>query len=339
MSSRTLLPLTHPPPLTHLQRLTDGVGMHEHAYHASPRREHGYCVDDNARAVVVLARDGRHAAEALMARCLRFVLDMQAPDGTFHNRCGAGRRRTDTPGTGDHWGRALWGLGCAAAHRPHVAPVAAAAFLRGARHRSAHPRAMAYAALGAAALLEVATSERDVIAGLLRDAATTIGAPGRDGRWPWPGPRLTYANARLPEALIAVGTALHDDRVLGHGLALLRWLVDIESAGATVSVTPVGGWALGEPRPGFDQQPIEVWALADAAVRAWEATGDAAWATVVRRCADWFLGGNDCGLPLFDERTGGGCDGLEAGGRNENQGAESTLALVATLQAARRTSA
>jgi hypothetical protein len=103
-----------------------------------------------------------------------------------------------------------------------------------------------------------------------------------------------------------------------------------------MSFTPVGGWALGEPRPGFDQQPIEAWAMADAAARAWEATGDAAWATVVRHCADWFLGRNDCGVPLLDERTGGGCDGLEAGGRNENQGAESTLALVATLQARQR---
>jgi flavin-binding protein dodecin len=99
-----------------------------------------------------------------------------------------------------------------------------------------------------------------------------------------------------------------------------------------MSFTPVGGWARGEPRPGFDQQPIEAWAMADAAARAWQVTGDTSWASVVDRCAGWFHGRNDSAIPLFDECTGGGCDGLHAAARNENQGAESTLALIATLQ-------
>lgn len=306
------------PPLAHLLRMTDAVGLHEHARYASPRLEHGYCVDDNARAVVVLARDGRDVAADLQARYLAFVREAQARDGTFHNRRRPDRRWSDPPGVADHWGRALWALGCVGADLAHVLSAAArAAFLRGSRHRSPHPRAMAYAALGGAALLgTVEDRERDLVALLLRDAAAIIGGPRGEPSWPWPQPRLTYANARLPEALIAIGTALSDEGALGDGLELLGWLTDAETAGDIMSFTPVGGWARGEPRPGFDQQPIEAWAMADAAARAWQATGDAAWATVVDRCAGWFLGRNDGGVPLVDERTGGGCDGLHTCARS-----------------------
>ena len=50
----------------------------------------------------------------------------------------------------------------------------------------------------------------------------------------------------------------------------------------------------------------------------------------------WFEGLNDTGVRMFDPETGGGFDGLEPAGVNENQGAESTIALIATLQDARR---
>lgn len=101
-------------------------------------------------------------------------------------------------------------------------------------------------------------------------------------------------------------------------------------------MTPVGGWTLGEARPGFDQQPIEVAALADAFASAFDVTGDPRWVRHVERAQAWFLGENDVGTPLFDPATGGGCDGLERNGANRNQGAESTLALVSTFQQARR---
>jgi hypothetical protein len=97
-------------------------------------------------------------------------------------------------------------------------------------------------------------------------------------------------------------------------------------------VTPAGGWAAGEPRPGFDQQAIEVATLADACARAFDLTGERRWADAVVLAGGWFTGLNDIGVALYDERTGGCCDGLEAHGRNENQGAESTLALISTMQ-------
>ena len=109
----------------------------------------------------------------------------------------------------------------------------------------------------------------------------------------------------------------------------------VETTGHHVSVTPVGGWARGEPRPGFDQQPLEVAALADACALAFDLTSDRSWARIVRSCASWFEGDNDIGIALTGS-SGGGCDGLEKHGRNENQGAESTLAMLSTFQQARR---
>jgi hypothetical protein len=109
-------------------------------------------------------------------------------------------------------------------------------------------------------------------------------------------------------------------------------LLDLETVEGRLSVTPAGGWAPGEPRPAFDQQPIEVAALADACLRAFELTGDDRWADGLDRAIDWFLGDNDSHLALYDAATGGGCDALTPHGRNTNQGAESTLAMVSTLQ-------
>ena len=351
MAARALSPYNTPmaapqttslqPSLRHLRRLSDEVGVREHARHAVPRPEHGYCLDDNARAVLVLSElsgEQDNAATArLFDRCLSFVLAAQAADGRFRNRYSHDHRWVDEPATGDHWGRALWALGhVATRHREHTLTARArTGFLAGARLRSRHHRSMAYAALGGAAFLGTASgdTEQHVVRLLLADAIDVIGPPALDPDWPWPARRLTYANARVPEALIAAGVALDDESTLENGLLLLRWLVGTETRGGHLSFTPVGGKARGTPGPAFDQQPIEAWALADAAVRAFNVTNDGYWRSVVERCAAWFLGDNDSEVPLLNAATGGGCDGLEADGRNENQGAESTLALVAVLSA------
>jgi len=327
------------PSFAHLLRLSDDTGVLEHARGAMPRRNHGYCVDDVSWALLVISRESDPPPEVarLGERCLAFLAHAQAPDGRFHNRVGYDRRFEDEPGTGDWWGRALWGLGTAAACNPTrwVRDEAMVSFTLGCQVRSPHPRAMAVAALGAAAVLGVEPDHHEARL-LLADCAAAIGRPGSDPAWPWPHPRLTYGNATLPDALLAAGSALDDPRLLQDGLVLLEWLVDHEVPAGHLSLTPVAGWGPGESRPGFDQQPIEAAALADVAARAFDVTAEPRWLEVVRQAADWFLGANDVGVPLFDLATGGGFDGLHAEGRNANQGAESTLAFLSTMQQARR---
>jgi hypothetical protein len=115
---------------------------------------------------------------------------------------------------------------------------------------------------------------------------------------------------------------------------MLTWLWRVQSAGGHLSVVAAGGWPRTGPRPQYDQQPIEVGAFADACATAAAVTGDAGWHRGVRQAVAWFRGGNDQGVAMWDPQTGGGFDGLTPDGPNRNQGAESTLAFVSTMQLA-----
>jgi hypothetical protein len=323
------------PPFEHILRLTDECGIFEHADGIAPRYECGYCLDDVARALIVVCRHRpmTPTLEKLADVYFRFVERAQGPDGRCHNRLDRHGRWEDRPGTGDWWGRALWALGTAAARCPkqRIREAALARFDLSAAQRSSHLHSMAFATLGAAEVLTAHPAHRPALE-LLVAFVPLVRRLESGSEWPWPQPRLTYANAAIAEALIAAGWGLADDDVLAHGLGLLQWLLDLETFEGHLSVTPAGGWGPGEPRPAFDQQPIEVAALADACRRALELTGDRRWADGLDRAVDWFLGDNDSRLALYDTNTGGGCDALTPRGRNTNQGAESTLAMVSTLQ-------
>ncbi|WP_280425194.1 glycosyltransferase [Nocardia carnea] len=322
---------------THLFRLSDDRGILEHARLTEPRVDGGYCVDDVARGLVVAVREPEPSRQLLDLTTVYFdfLIDAFTPDGRCHNRRGPDRHWQDEPSLDDHWGRALWALGVVIAHRPDLAETALARFTVAARQRPRSARAMAFGALGAAEVL-LADPRNHCAREFLGDTATLIGPPTRRSDWRWPEPRLQYANAVLAEALLAVGSLPGKERILADGLAMLRWLLATETAGDHLSVTPVDGWATGEPRPGFDQQPVEVACLADACARAYDVTGDRHWKDAVLLCEAWFRGSNDIGVPLIDPDSSGCSDGLEATGRNENQGAESVLALISTQQQARR---
>jgi len=332
----------HQPVFDHLERLSDDRGLFEHARLTVPRREHGYCVDDVARGLVVVCHEPAPGLAARrLAHCyLAFVLDALDPAGACHNRMAVDGRWRDRAAVGDWWGRALWGLGVAAAsaQTPGMRARALGGFRIAAQCRSPHIRSMAFAALGAAELLRNRPDEM-AARQLLTDTVAVIGT-GEDGdsRWPWPEERLSYANASIAEALIVAGEALPDEAALRRGLSLLGFLLRTETRDGHLSVTPVGGRGHDDAGPGFDQQPIEVSALADACGSAFRITRQSSWRTGVRLAWDWFLGDNDSATPMFDPRTGGGYDGLERNGRNLNQGAESTLAMLATAQQVRRVS-
>ncbi|HUY48871.1 MAG TPA: glycosyltransferase [Streptosporangiaceae bacterium] len=322
----------------HLQRLTDHIGLLEHAEGIVPRHEHGYCVDDVARGLVVVCREPSPSQEliTLGRRYLHFLAQAQAADGRFRNRLGYDRRWHDQPGTEDCWGRSLWALGTAAARGPTtgIREESFARFGLSAQVSSPWPHAMAFAALGAVEILERWRDHSGALA-LLDIASTVIGEPPADPAWPWPETKLSYANAAIAEAVIVAGWKLGHDRVLHNGLRMLEWLLAGETRDGHLSVVPAGGWGPGEVRPAFDQQPIEVAALADACMRAATVTGDSSWLAGAKMSVAWFLGDNDARIPLLDEQTGGGCDGLGPTSRSRNQGAESTLAMISVMQQGR----
>ena len=327
------------PSFAHVLSMSDGIGMFEHADHAEPRREEGYCTDDVARLLIVAVREPAHsqAIRDLGRTAFRFLAEAQNVHGEVRNRRDARGRWHGRHGVEDCWGRSLWAFGTAARRSPEewMRASALSYFDHGSSQRSPHRRAMAFAALGA---VEVAQFDRRHRRSreLLADAIAVIGSPLTHADWPWPEPRLSYANAALPEALIAAGDVLDRPDVVDDGLLLLRWLLDRESLDGHLSPTPVGGAGPGDAAGRFDQQPIEIAALADACHRAYVVTGDDHWKRGVDQAIGWFAGDNDLGAVMWHPDTHGGYDGLTAIGPNLNQGAESTLALIATLQHAAR---
>jgi hypothetical protein len=326
------------PQYAHLQRLSDRVGLFEHARYGVPRREHGYCVDDVARGLLVTVREPEPspAVARMTETYLRFLEQALDHHGRAHNRRSTDGFWLDEAAVGDWWGRAVWALGVAStsAPTPLTRRRASRAFARLVQQDPDDLHTAAFATLGAGAVL-LADPDHAAAERLVRRFVQMVPRPGPT-EWPWPEPRLRYGSASIAEAEILAGLVLGESEVLGHGLRLLQFLLDIEVRSGHLSVSGTGGRGRNETGPLFDQQPIEAAAIADACARAFEVTGDPSWLAGVRMAWAWFGGDNDSDIPMLDMDTGAGFDGLEPFGRNENQGAESTLAALSTWQQARR---
>ncbi|WP_347271593.1 glycosyltransferase family 4 protein [Rhizorhabdus histidinilytica] len=322
-----------------LLRMTDATGLLQHGIHGIPDRNHGYCIDDNARALILTCRiekGDRGLLDQLASTYAAFVHHGWNPArGRFRNFMGYDRRWCEEEGSEDSNGRTLWALGCAAARGadPGLRGWAAALFDEALplAEALASPRARAFAALGAAERLAADpdhTASRAILRAVADELAALLAAARRPG-WTWFEPVLAYDNARLPEALLRAGTALGDRELVEAGLEALGWLCGIQT-GAGGVFRPVGTDSFhrrhAPPLP-YDQQPLEAQATIDACIAARAATGDGQWAELAWRAYGWFIGDNDLGLPLAQTPDGGCFDGLMPHGVNRNQGAESILAL------------
>lgn len=323
-----------PPEYEHLLGLIDDTGIYEHTRFGVPRREHGYTLDDAARALIVLCHaPAEERVVAAIRVLLAFTLDSMTGDGRFRNRLSFDRQWSEESDSSDTQGRAIWALAVAetVAPRPDLRQAASSALSDVPTIASPYLRPLAYASLGAHALWE-----RDPTDPRARRFATPIAERLQRARRPWPESRLSYANGRIAGSMLAAGQTLGDDELIDRGLEALAWLVEVETCDGHLSFTAVGGWAPGEPRPKFDQQPIEAAALSDACERAWLITGEDRWRRTVIRCGEWLHGENDRGVRLYDPATGATFDGLMEEGANANRGAESTIAGLAVLQACQR---
>lgn len=329
--------LTRQPDFTHLLSLTTSLGLFEHALLEEARKEHGYCVDDVARAFVLLCREPIQEGEILIAQnvFLDFILDAISSNGECHNRMNIQGIWTDQPSTQDCWGRAVWACGVGAVHAAD--PTMRARSLKGfhllTRTVTSDRMALTFASLGAGELLIFDPSE-DAAREILQMAELKL-LPGLGvGDWYWPEPRLRYGNGSVVEAVLLAGWALRDMPLLNKGLHMLEFLLTTQILDGHFSVTPTEGRGPSEIGPTFDQQPLEVAALADACARAWDFSGNPRWLKEVERAWDWFGGKNDLGVAMFDAARGAGYDGLTRTGPNLNQGAESTIAMLTTAQRA-----
>ena len=332
-------------PLDAIERMSDAVGIVQHAVYSVPDRNHGYCIDDNARALMTMVRRGEdRRAGSLAPSYAAFLQHGWNPDQRrFRNFMGFDRRWLEDCGSEDSNGRTIWALGLTAAQAPWPA-------LRGWARKLldecieiaaelAAPRARAFAAFGCLELLATDPESEHAIR-LVRQSAEQLmrlhQQNARDG-WNWFEPSLAYDNARLPEALIRAGEALSEQQMVELGLSTFSWLVSQQTS-PRGAFRPVGCKSFDRPYApplAFDQQPLEATATVDAAAAAFRASGDQKWRRVAQTAFGWFFGDNDAGVPLADASDGSCFDGLMATGINRNQGAESILALHLAAQTMR----
>ncbi len=322
----------------HLLTLVDDVGIVQHACGVIPNRQTGYCVDDVARLAVValeLARRGdQQAWTPIVYRSLAFLQDAADPTQGMRNFMGYDRRWLDEPHLGDHVGRSIWALAEILATAWVPALVGPTQRLLDEIVGTVGPgtslRTGAYAVLGLARL------DRDRLQAparrLLERVVEQLVAAREThaaGEWRWFEEALTYENACLPHALIVGGTALGRDDATETGLDALRWLGDQSGfLEGTLRLTGHLGRQRDEPAPGAgDEQPLDAAAFVSAELAAYSVTGEQEHAVRAQRAFEWFLGRNRLHQPLYDFATGGCSDGLGESALNENQGAESTLAV------------
>jgi glycosyltransferase involved in cell wall biosynthesis len=332
----------------HVHTLTDDVGILQHARYTVPDRNHGYCTDDNSRALIFALKAHRLTqAPELRQMSTTFLSFLQHAynhaNGRFRNFMNYDRRWQEELGSDDSHGRALWSLGIAVADAPTEGMRAAALdlfeyALRAAESLTA-PRAWAFTLVGIHAYLRKygGDSEARRIRESLANRLFGLFEAHATDEWPWPEEKLTYANAKLPHALLMSGQWMQRGDMTEMGLRSLEWLVE-KMTEADGTHSPVGndGWYHRDGRAArFDQQPIEVHTLLEACIEAYNVTADERWLVEARRCFDWFLGKNPLNKTLYDYETGGCRDGLQPGGVNENEGAESTLAWLLSLLAIR----
>jgi hypothetical protein len=341
---RPLAPVTR----RHLDRMTGPLGIWQHADGTQPDPDFGTCTDDVARALTVdlLHRHtlGWEAVAPDARRSLAYLAAAFDPaTGGFHDFRDATGAWLDDVGSQDCQGRALTSLGIAAREAPEVAMRGQAlallvAALPGAA-RLTSPRAVASAILGCEAALDgdAAGALRPVFRQLVERLVRAFDTVDLDGDWRWPEEVLAYENALLPRALIVAGRRLADPDLRRRGLAVLDWLIEIQTSRRGL-FTPIGNdgwWPRGLSRSQWDQQPIEATALILACTAAFEVTEDAGYRRAAEAAYGWFLGDNEAGLVVADVVTGGCHDGLEKHGVNLNQGAESTLMWLTAVEAIR----
>lgn len=331
--------------MTHLKTLTDNTGILQHALFAVPNRHHGYCTDDNARALIAalmyydLFRD--ESALPLISTYLSFVhyaYDQGA--GRFRNMMGYDRHWLEETGSEDAHGRALWALGIASALAPNESVVSFAVRLfsraLGATESFTSPRAWAFALIGMGAYLVRYDGDTQVrrFRALLAERLYELFKANAAPEWPWCEDIISYGNALMPHALILSGQWIPDGDMVQQGLTSLEWLYNQQvNDEGTISLIGNRGWMErnGE-RARFAQQPVDAMALVGACAEAFRCTQEPVWRERAQRCFQWFLGGNDMQSVIYDYQTGGCRDGLEPDGPNLNQGAESTLAwLIAAM--------
>lgn len=325
--------------LSYIRRLTDDTGIIQHAKYGVPNRKEGYCLDDNARALIMVLMDYQvnksKAAVDLLPTYLSYIHHMQTEDGLFRNFLSYDRSFLDDVGSEDSFGRAIWALGYLIYTAPNDSyrEFGQELLEKAVPHFKSlsHLRGICNTITGITYFLRAFPSNEELLRELsaLTDKLINSYEAVKGENWQWFENHLTYDNAILPLALFHSVEITGNDVVRKVALESLAFLEKL-----TVNsdyLNPVGnnGWYFRDGEmPLHDQQAIETMAMVLMYFQAYKVTQDYRYLKRMYSSYRWFLGENSLRIPLYDHETKGCCDGLQATGINRNQGAESTLAYM-----------
>ncbi|MHC4881659.1 MAG: glycosyltransferase family 4 protein [Planctomycetota bacterium] len=329
------------PSLDHLRNITDDTGLIQHAKFMLPDREHGYCTDDNARAVVAMVKYHTQYADPEALRLfniyLSFILHAQRKDGTFHNFMDYNRQWVEPEPAHDGLGRSLWAFGSVIEHPPlpELVPILKDLFDKSSPHIPQLPlRGKAYAIFGMRSYLSQFPGASDIKRYLHAAAEHLVylfekySEPG----WDWFENTLAYDNAVLPHALFDAYITTGKEIYLEIATKSCEFLLETTFTGEHFSFVGCNGWyPKGGQKAQFDQQALEAVSTAMMLRGAYKATDNPNYLKMQKKAFGWFLGDNDLSIPIYDFRTKGCCDGLETNGTNLNQGAESMISFLLAL--------
>lgn len=330
--------------LDHLRNMTDSTGILQHASFAIPKYQEGYCIDDNARALIVstyLAELELKNGQSLVLsnRYLAFIAyAFNIETGRFRNFMDYQRNWLEEVGSDDSHGRTLWALGTVIGRSDTSSLISMASWLfeqaLPAVVEMTSPRAWAFALIGIHEYLRRFSGDR-LISQIRDDLAQRLLRLYQDNcsdGWHWYEKELAYCNAVMPRAMLLCGQWIPNGQMSAIGLESLKWLADLQRSkkleGHFIPIGSNGFYKQGGEPARFDQQPVEAQTMLSACLEAYTMTGYKQWYTEARRAFEWYLGRNDLNLTVYDPTTGGCRDGLHPDRANENQGAESTLAFL-----------
>lgn len=325
--------------MAHIKRMTDDTGIIQHAKFGIPNLKEGYCLDDNARAllmtVMAIRLKNNSTAADFCPVYLSYIHYMQNKDGTFRNFLSFNRNFLDKVGSEDSFGRTIWALGYLISYAPNDAYYQSGRMI----FRNAIPamerltsiRSIAANIIGICYYLKTNPGDEEMMellhkqTGILRKSFEKHSSP----EWQWFDNKLTYDNALLPLAMLHAAEYLPDSRIMKIALNSMDFLTEVTFEEGYLSTIGNGHWyEKGGERSKFAQQPVDAMASVLMFHQAFLLTKDSAYLNLLFTSFMWFHGENDLRLGLYDYETCGCCDGLEQNGVNRNQGAESTLAYL-----------
>jgi len=338
-------PLVLPPfTMAHIRRMTDDTGIIQHAKFGIPNLKEGYCLDDNARALLLVLMAYRQKKDPLALELfpiyLSYIHYMQNDDGTFRNFLSFKRDYLDELGSEDSYGRAVWSLGYLLGNAPNDAyyQTGKMVFFDALPYctKLESIRGIANTVIGISYYLR-SNRDDEAIAELLREMTNKIIAQYKSEKtkgWNWFESFLTYDNGILPLSLLHAYEILKDEKIRKVALESMEFLTRQSMKDNYLSLIGNEKWyRKGEERSLFAQQPVDALAMVLMYYQAFYVTKNNKYLDLMFSSFMWFLGDNDLRMNLYDFETDGCCDGIERYGINRNQGAESTLAyLIAHLR-------